>query len=66
MPLTDICDELAGNYPKGFKFTGWHPNCRCHTETILLNGADFEDFIKAIILTPEGDDMNKLLRDADF
>lgn len=47
MPLTDICDELAGNYPRGFKFTGWHPNCRCHTETILLNGADFEDFIKA-------------------
>lgn len=47
MPLTDICDELAGNYPKGFKFTGWHPNCRCHTETILLGGADFEDFIKA-------------------
>lgn len=47
MPLTDICDELAGNYPKGFKFTGWHPNCRCHTETILLDGADFEDFIKA-------------------
>ncbi len=47
MPLTDICDELAGNYPKGFKFTGWHPNCRCHTETILLNGVDFEDFIKA-------------------
>ena len=47
VPLTDICDELAGNYPKGFKFTGWHPNCRCHTETILLSGADFEDFIKA-------------------
>lgn len=47
VPLTDICDELAGSYPKGFKFTGWHPNCRCHTETILLSGADFEDFIKA-------------------
>ncbi len=47
VPLTDICDELAGNYPKGFKFTGWHPNCRCHTETILLSGADFEDFIRA-------------------
>lgn len=23
----DICDELAGKYPKGFKFTGWHPLC---------------------------------------
>ena len=42
----DICDELSapmgskavkgqGCYPKGFKFTGWHPHCRCHAETIL-------------------------------
>lgn len=31
----DICDMLAGKYPKTFKFTGWHPHCRCHTKTIL-------------------------------
>lgn len=31
----DICDELQGRYPKDFKFTGWHPFCRCHVETIL-------------------------------
>lgn len=24
-PQEDICDELAGEYPKGFQFTGWHP-----------------------------------------
>ncbi|MBQ9638742.1 MAG: hypothetical protein IJV22_04195, partial [Bacteroidales bacterium] len=29
----DICDELQGKYPKDFKFTGWHPNCRCYTTT---------------------------------
>lgn len=34
-PDPDICDELKGKYPKDFKFTGWHPNCRCHVETIL-------------------------------
>jgi hypothetical protein len=34
-PFTDICDELAGKYPKGFKFTGWHPQCRCHAVSIL-------------------------------
>lgn len=34
-PFSDICDELAGRYPKTFKFTGWHPHCRCHAETIL-------------------------------
>ncbi len=28
-PQPDICDELAGVYPKQFKFTGWHPWCRC-------------------------------------
>lgn len=31
----DICDELAGRYPKEFKFTGWHPHCRCHAVPIL-------------------------------
>ena len=45
-PFTDICDELSaplgstntrgqGCYPKDFKFTGWHPHCRCHAESIL-------------------------------
>lgn len=45
-PFHDICDELSaplgstntrgrGCYPKDFKFTGWHPHCRCHVETIL-------------------------------
>ena len=33
--FTDICDELAGKYPKDFKFTGWHPHCRCYATTIL-------------------------------
>ena len=46
IPLTDICDELSapmgstatkgrGCYPKDFKFTGWHPHCRCHVTSIL-------------------------------
>lgn len=34
-PLTDICDTLQGRYPKDFKFTGWHPHCRCRAITIL-------------------------------
>jgi hypothetical protein len=28
-PVVDICDELCGEYPKDFMFTGWHPHCRC-------------------------------------
>ena len=35
IPLHDICDDLCGRYPKDFKFTGWHPHCRCHVVTIL-------------------------------
>lgn len=45
-PVDDICNDLSakqgstaktgrGCYPKDFKFTGWHPHCRCHVETIL-------------------------------
>lgn len=34
-PFHDICDELQGQYPKDFKFTGWHPLCRCFVTSIL-------------------------------
>lgn len=33
--FTDICDKLKGLYPKTFKFTGWHPHCKCYAVTIL-------------------------------
>ncbi|WP_302997821.1 hypothetical protein [Paramuribaculum intestinale] len=41
-PCEDVCDRLAGVYPKSFKFTGWHPFCRC---TALPKLADKEEFI---------------------
>lgn len=34
-PVRDICDDLKGRYPKNFKWTGWHPHCRCHATPIL-------------------------------
>jgi len=34
-PVPDICDDLKGSYPKDFKFTGWHPHCRCYATSIL-------------------------------
>lgn len=34
-PVEDICDTLAGRYPKDFKFVGWHPNCRCYVIPVL-------------------------------
>lgn len=41
-PCHDICDLLAGKYPKDFKFTGWHPQCMCHAVTILKTVEEME------------------------
>lgn len=40
-PFHDICDELAGDYPKDFVFKGWHPNCRCFVTPILQDPDEF-------------------------
>lgn len=45
-PMLDICDSMAGEYPKGFAFMGWHPNCICHTETILASREDFKAWVR--------------------
>lgn len=37
LPLKDICDELQGLYPPTFKFTGWHPHCRCSMVPVLIS-----------------------------
>ena len=31
----DTCEKLKGDYPKTFKFVGWHPQCRCYAIPIL-------------------------------
>lgn len=40
-PHEDICDTLAGKYPKEFKWTGWHPNDLCYTVPILKTEDEF-------------------------
>ena len=47
--LTDICDTLAGRYPKDFKFTGWHPHCRCRAVTILKTEEEMARDTKRIL-----------------
>lgn len=42
-PEYDICDILAGRYPKGFMFKGWHPQCFCFATPIL---ADIDELDK--------------------
>ena len=46
--LVDICDDLQGRYPKDFKFTGWHPHCRCHVITILKSKDEIKQDIKRL------------------
>lgn len=45
-PFHDICDLLEGDYPKAFKFTGWHPQCRCYVTSILCSDEDFEEYLQ--------------------
>ncbi len=42
-PFKDICDKLAGKYPKSFTFKGWHPQCRCMVVPILQDRKEFND-----------------------
>lgn len=46
-PVDDICDELAGEYPKNFIFTGWHPQCRCHAVPIIPTAEQMSNYLKS-------------------
>lgn len=43
----DMCDELAGIYPKDFKWNKWHVKCMCHRTTILKTPEELIAEIKA-------------------
>ena len=47
--LTDICDDLAGKYPKNFKFTGWHPLCRCFATPIMKTDKEMAEENRRIL-----------------
>lgn len=46
VPLVDICDELKGDYPADFKFTGWHPQCRCIATALTCSYADIREYYR--------------------
>lgn len=37
----DICDLLAGKYPKNFKWVGWHPLCKDYCLPIMKTEEEF-------------------------
>ncbi|MBQ0161086.1 MAG: hypothetical protein KBT28_10780 [Bacteroidales bacterium] len=47
--VSDICDELQGKYPKDFKWTGWHPNCRCYQVPILAKQSEVDEMVDDIL-----------------
>lgn len=54
-PVVDICDELKGDYPKDFDFTGWHPFCKCFATPKLASKEEFLKYQQAYI---DGEDVS--------
>ncbi len=52
-PQPDICDDLAGKYPKDFVFLGWHPNCMCYVVPIVMSEDEYWDYQDAKDEDPE-------------
>lgn len=44
-----MCAQLAGRYPKDFKFTGWHPHCRCRAIPIMKTDEEMDSDMERIL-----------------
>lgn len=42
----DLCDGMAGKYPKNFLFVGWHPSCRCRAIPLLPSQDRFVKYLE--------------------
>lgn len=40
-----VCDNNAGQYPKDFKFTGWHPFCICIATPVMMDHEEFAEWL---------------------
>lgn len=59
-PVWDICDDLKGVYPKGFKWVGWHPNCRCYMVPVLAKEEELDQMLDKIL---SGEDPGSVVTD---
>jgi hypothetical protein len=48
-PEFDICDELAGVYPKTFVWRRWHPFCICFQTAVQLSDEEYEKYEDKIL-----------------
>lgn len=51
----DICDELEGYFPKDFDWDGWHPQCMCTSDPVMISGEERKQFYKRML---NGEDMS--------
>ena len=59
-PVDDICDSLKGKYPKTFKFSGWHPHCRCHAVPILCTPEEYDQYERELLAGNENAKINSV------
>lgn len=45
----DICDELEGYYPKDFDWDGWHSQCMCTSDPVMISGEERKQFYKRML-----------------
>ena len=45
-PKFDICDSMAGSYPKGFVYSGWHVHCLCYSTSVMATKEEFKAWMK--------------------
>lgn len=57
----DICDDLKGNYPKTFIWTGWHPNDRCFCVPILQSKEELKSGKEAAAITDVPEQFKKYI-----
>ena len=58
----DMCDKLQGRYPKDFKFTGWHPHCRCYATSILKTNDEIAEDTRKMLAgeAVDGESVNRV------
>lgn len=50
---SDMCDFLAGIYPKGFCWTGWHVNCMCYAIPVIISEEDYWSGKQSSVTIPQ-------------
>ncbi|RNI29771.1 hypothetical protein EFA69_09540 [Rufibacter immobilis] len=59
----DICKELAGVYPKWFRFSSWRNGCGCYIVPVLPSMAEFKEYNKALLEGKKGFQFKGIVKD---